>query len=100
MYIRLKISKSCALSCSTDTLVIRPKLSKSPTEVAVTPGAAKARGNPLPKLTAVSGLSPDGSISRVTRANHPSVAIFVGLQVCQISIARKCERLEFSYPIP
>ena len=46
------------------------------------------------------GFSPRGSSSRMTWASQPSVATFSGSQVCQMSRARKWERLEFSYPIP
>ena len=73
-----------------------PYWSRSPTDVAVTPGAARDRGKPRPKLTQVSGFSPWGSISRMTLAIQPSVAISLGSQVCQMSMPRKCERLEFS----
>ena len=97
---RRKLSRSFARSCSASTSVIRPNWSRSPIEVTVTPEAASALGRPRPMLTAVSGFSEFGSNSRVTCASQPSVAISFGSQVCQMSIARKWERSEFSQPTP
>ena len=71
-------------------------MSRSLTDVAATPGAAIARGSPLPMFTPVSGFSPSGSRSRIRRATQPSVEILSGSQVCQMSMPRKCERMEFS----
>ena len=64
--------------------------------MAITPGAARALGSPLPKLTAVNGLDELGSISLITFANQPYVATAFGSQVCQISIALKWDLEEFS----
>ena len=59
-----------------------------------------ARGKPWPKLTPFSTFSPPGSKSRMTLASQPLIPMESGSQVCQMSMARKCERGEFSNPIP
>ena len=65
-----------------------------------TPGPTNARNSDGPMLTAVTTFSFLGSMSRITRASQPSVPRVSGSQVCQMSIERKCERGEFSYPTP
>ena len=58
------------------------------------------RGRPRPKFTPVITFCPEGSRSRMTRPSQPSVAIFSGSQVCQMSMLRKWERVGFGYPMP
>ena len=95
-YIFLNMSSArLRLSCSS-MLVIRPTLSRSPTEVTGTPDTTSARGRPRPMLTAVSTFSLFGSMSRMARPSHPSVPTLLGSQVCQMSIALKWERLELA----
>ena len=53
-----------------------------------------ARGRPRPKLTPVSTFSLSGSSSRSTLPSQPSSTSRSGSQVCQMSMPRKCERLE------
>ena len=65
-----------------------------------TPRNANARGKPWPKLTVFNTFSPAGSRSRVTLATQPSVPTMSGSQVCQMSMARKWDRGEFSNPMP
>ena len=70
------------------------------TEVTGTPGTAIARGSPVPKFTPVTTLSCLGSSSRMALPTQPSVDIFTGSHVCQMSIPLKCDLLESGYPIP
>ena len=51
-------------------------------------------------LTTWTTFSLFGSNSRATRPSQPSVPTFSGSQVCQMSIARKCERGESLKPTP
>ena len=51
-------------------------------------------------LTTCTTFSFFGSNSRATRPSHPSVPTFSGSQVCQMSIARKCDRGESLKPTP
>jgi hypothetical protein len=83
--------------CGTlDRLVSRPYESSCATDATGTPDSDSARGRPRPKLTAVRMFSAFGSSSRTALPSQPSVAILLGSHVCQMSIARKWERLEFS----
>ena len=74
---------------------MRPYVSRSPTDVIGTPGLASARGIPRPKFTVVSTLSWFGSSISVALPSQPRVPTSLGSHVCQMSIARKCDRLEF-----
>ena len=72
-------------------LVSSPYESSSATDATGTPASASARGSPRPKLTAVRTFSAFGSRSRTALPSQPSVAIFSGSAVYQMSIERKCE---------
>ena len=100
---RAKVSNNWIRSCSEEI----PGFDESTpyegrwfTEVTGTPFMAIARGKPWPKLTPFSTFSPSGSKSRMTLPSQPSIPMESGSQVCQMSMARKCERGEFSNPIP
>src|SRR5271165_426350 len=74
--------------------------SAPPTQATGTPGTASDRGRLGPKLTVVTTFSFLGSNSRATRPSQPSVPTLIGSQVCQISIARKCDRGDSFQPTP
>jgi len=70
---------------------------------ATMPQAARTtseRGRLGPMLTVVTTFSFLGSNSRATRPSQPSVPTLIGSQVCQMSIARKCDRGESLKPTP
>ena len=71
-----------------------PYFASCPTEAAETSGKASAQGSPRPKLTAVTGLRPLGSSAATALPSQPSGRKASGVAVCQMSIERKCDRLE------
>ena len=66
-----------------------PYDSNAPTDATETPGQARALGKPLPKFTAVMGLSPLGSIFFTVLPSHPTELLSKGSAVCHISIDLK-----------
>ena len=94
-YIFLNKSSAKFRRASSSMPVISPTLSRSPTEVIGVPANAIALGRPRPKFTPVRTFSFFGSRSRIARPTQPSVPILSGSQVCQMSMPRKWERLEF-----